>query len=273
MHPALLAIGTTALCPEPGPNPDVRVSVLNTGWIETVSTRISHGNHKHPFRIPLLVGHIHHPDGDVYVDAGLGNTTRTDRFPRFPLSTHNATIPSGSTLAEQANTPPTTILMTHLHYDHTGGLLDLTHDTEVWVSSEEWNTARTSNVAFPQARMREAVRWHSVDFGAGSATQRLGRPAIDVKGDGSIWYLSTPGHTPGSASVLVHAHDQPWLFIGDIAWVDEHLDDKNRPKWVSAIVDGRPKQQKDALDWARYLKSNCPSLQIVAGHEPRWAKP
>ena len=136
--------------------------------------------------IPMLVGHIAHPDGDVYVDAGLGNTSRTGEFPRFPLSADGSSIPPGSTLSEQAKTAPETILMTHLHYDHTGGLMDLTHATEVWVSEQEWATAETSNIAFPRRKMEQAVRWKSVKFDPGMATQRLGRPAIDVKGDGLL---------------------------------------------------------------------------------------
>ena len=273
MHPALLAIGTTTLCPEAGHNPHIEVSVLTTGWIHTSANRISADGKHEPMQIPMLVGHIQHPDGDVYIDAGLGNTSRTGSFPRFPLSADGTSIPPGWTLAEQADAAPKTVLMTHLHYDHTGGLMDLTHATEVWVSDEEWATAQTSNIAFPKRKMENAVRWKPIQFEPGMTTQRLGQPAIDVKGDGSIWYLSTPGHTPGSASVLVHAQDAAWLFVGDIAWVDAHLDGQKRPKWVSVLVDGRPRQHSAALDWARTLAQNCPSLKVVAGHEPRWAQP
>jgi len=267
----LLAAGNF-LCPGPGINKEVNVSVLHTGWVETNANRVTRGADKATIELPLLVGHIQHPLGDVYIDAGLGNTTREGTFPRFPLSPRNVTIPEGSTIAEQAPSTPRTVLTTHLHYDHTGGLLDLTHDTEVWTTEAEWQSVRTSNVAFPEGRMREAVTWRPVNMEAGQRNERLGRPAIDVHGDGSIWYLSTPGHTPGSASVLVHAADAAWLFIGDIAWVDEHLNGARRPQWVSLLVDGRPRAHKRALQWARSLRQQCPSLEIVAGHEPRWTE-
>jgi N-acyl homoserine lactone hydrolase len=266
----LMSLGSGFVCPGPALHAGVHVSVLNTGWVHTDARKVSANMEKNSMLLPLLVGQIEHPTGNVYVDAGLGDSTRNQQFPRFPLSATNIDIPPGFTLAEQANEPPGIVLMTHLHYDHVGGLLDLSQETEVWTTTREWNSKGTSNVGFPEKQMLTAVRWNPIHLEAGHAQERLGRPAVDVRGDGTIWYLSTPGHTPGAASVLVHATDGAWLFIGDIAWVDAHLENTHRPKWVSVVVDGRPRQQRDALQWARQLHRECPNLQIVAGHETRW---
>ena len=270
MKAALMSLGSGFVCPGPGLQAEVQVSVLNTGWAHTNTKRVVADADSRSLALPLLVGQIQHPDGTVYVDAGLGISTRNKRFPRFPLSPENIEIPSGFALVEQAVERPDIVLMTHLHYDHVGGLLDLSQETEVWTTLREWTSKGTSNVGFPERKMRTAVNWKPIDLEAKNAQQRLGRPAIDVRGDQTIWYLSTPGHTPGAASVLVHAADAAWLFVGDIAWVDEHLDEAHRPKWVSLLVDGRPKEQRTALRWARTLQRSCPDLHIVAGHERRW---
>ena len=273
MKAEILLATSNFVCPGPTTMEGVRVSVLNTGWVTTDRKKIIQGAHSKEMELPLLVGHIQHPDGDVYVDAGLGQTSRSNTYPRFPLSTQNIHIPPGWALAEQTTEPPKTVLMTHLHYDHIGGLLDLSPHTEVWTTEEEWRTARTSNLFFPDKRMSAAVSWRPVVLEAGRSDERLGVPAMDVKGDGTIWYLSTPGHTPGSASVLVHAEDGAWLFIGDTAWVNEHIAGASRPGWVSLLVDGRPSDHKRALQWVRTLHHLCPSLNIVAGHEASWTKP
>jgi N-acyl homoserine lactone hydrolase len=272
MNPATAALGASLVCPGPGLVEGVRVEVLNTGWVTADWRLVLDTGQSGAVKLPVLIGHIRHPDGDVYVDAGLGQTSRDGRYPRFPMISANIEVPPGLALVEQAQAPPATVLLTHLHYDHIGGLLDLDAQTEAWTTLEEWRTARTSNIAFPEARMNAAVKWRIVDLRAGNADQILGVPAHDVKGDGSIWYLSTPGHTPGAAAVLVLAEDAPWLFIGDTAWVDDHLGTGMRPRGVSIVVDGRPKEHKESLKWARLYKKKCPGLNVVAGHEPRWAE-
>jgi len=271
MNPTSIALGGALVCPQPSGLAGVEVEVLSTGWAATDEAKVE-THHEGATRLPLLIGRISHPAGDVYVDAGLGQTTRDGVFPRFPLSTNNLTIPPGAAIAERSSGEVPIVLLTHLHYDHIGGLFDLDTNTVAWTTREEWSTARTSNVAFSAAKLTHAVRWNVVDHDPGEAGQILGVPALDVRGDGSIWYLSTPGHTPGSASVLVLARADTWLFIGDIAWVDGHLDDSRRPWRVSLVVDGRPKQQKAALDWARLYREKCPDLKIVAGHEPKWVE-
>jgi len=263
-----LALASALNCPGPLAYSEVEVEVVTAGIVQTVWERIEHAGRTGAVRLPLLVGALTHPRGTILVDAGLGQQTRDGHYPRFPLSTSNIEVPAGHTVFERYGAP-LKVLLTHLHYDHVGGLLDLPN-AEVWTTLAEWTSTRARNVAFPESAMRDAVDWHVVDLQEGRAQQVLDRPAIDVMGDGTIWYLSTPGHTPGSASVLVLTRTQPWLFIGDIAWVDSHLENLRRPGWVSLVVDGEPRALTKSLKWARELKQKCPSLQIVAGHEPRW---
>jgi len=263
-----LAAGLT--CPTGLPGSDVTVEVVTTAIISAQWPMVVNNGRKGPVELPVLVGVIEHQGGAVLVDAGLGNATREGTFPRFPLrSGMSVRMPPGATIAERLDAPPRLVLMTHLHYDHVGGLLDLP-GASVWTTEAEWHTTMTSNLGFPEARMKDAVDWQVVPLREGRVQSALGRPAIDVMGDGSIWYISTPGHTPGSASVLVRAEDGPWLFIGDIAWVDDHLQDAQRPWWVSLVVDGRPRQLRKSTEWVRTLQESCPDLRIVAGHEPRW---
>jgi glyoxylase-like metal-dependent hydrolase (beta-lactamase superfamily II) len=213
MNSSTLALSLGLNCPQAGLVTGVKGNVLNTGWITSDWRQVVDSGKTDPVKLPVLVGHISAPVGNVYVDAGLGNSSREGTFPRFPLSMAQLDVPEGFTLLEQAPRHPRTVLMTHLHYDHTSGLLDLDPRTEVWTTNTEWR----------------------------------------------------------SASVLVAAEDGPWLFIGDIGWVDEHLTGAERPQHVSWVVDGRPKQLKTAPKWARLYREVCSGLKIVASHAPRWA--
>lgn len=270
MNPSSGVVSMAMVCPVPSPVEGVSVVLRNTGDSNPRRSLVLDDDLGGTIPMVYTVGHIKHPNGDVFVDAGLGKVTRDGSYPFWSRPNDQKTVGPGMALVEQIGGSPDTVLLTHMHFDHIAGLLDFDGTTEVWTTAEEWRTARTSNVAFNPRRFQQAVRFKPVDVRAGQAQQQLEKPAIDVKGDGTIWYLSTPGHTPGSASVLVRATDQVWLFIGDIAWMDEHLEHAHRPKLVSLLVDGRPREQRVALEWARLVKQQCPSINVVAAHEPRW---
>lgn len=257
-------------CPTGAPERGVTVEVVSTGTVRSDWRWVETGDREGPVDLPLLVGLIHHPQGVVTVDAGLGETTRVGAFPGWPFTRLDPVVPAGAAVAERLPSPPLRVLITHLHGDHTGGLLDW-QGAEVWVSEAEWAHYGNGGLGFPRRWMESVARWQPVDFGPGAATQVLGVPAVDVLGDGAIWYLSTPGHTPGSAAVLVRAVDGPWLFVGDTAWVESHLVDTRRPWLVAAVDDADHEALDQSLAWARWLKASCPDLRIIPGHDPGWA--
>jgi len=224
-----------------------------------------------PVMLPALVGIIRHPDALITVDAGLGSATREGAFPGFLLDRPGRhVVPEGETVVERLGRPPDLVLMTHLHHDHTSGLLDMP-GAKVWTTTDDWRAFGGGALGFPR-RLRAAVDWRPQDVRPGRAGQVLGRPALDVLGDGRIWYLALAGHTPGSAAVLVHAEDGPWLFIGDTAWVDQHLEGVRRPPLVRALIDAEPRAVSAGLDWAGRLKHGCPGLRVIVGHEPTLAE-
>lgn len=263
----LPALPVLLACPPATPNPTVAVEVVRTAIMHGVWSQVVDDGTRGPVELPALVGIIHHPDATILIDSGLGLESRAGRYPRFPLTLlSDVTVPEGEAIVERLPEPPDLVLMTHLHYDHVGGLLDLPGVT-VWTTDEDWRTYGGLAIGFPP-RLRNGVDWRPQDMGAGHATQVLGRPAVDVLGDGSIWYLSLPGHTPGAAAVLVRAEDGPWLFVGDTAWVDQHLAGARRPWLTRTVIDASIREEARSLAWARWMQAECPDLRVIAGHEP-----
>ena len=267
----MLPLPAELACPPVPPDPVVEVSVLSTGHVGADWRRVVDTGHEGPLEMPLLVGVLRHPDGLVLVDSGMGRTTQDGTYPRFPINRFGAVVPEGAAIVDQLDEAPQIVLTTHLHYDHVGGLLDLSPDTSAWVWDEAWRAYGRGGVpGFPARRMKQAVSWDVREV-EGSATQQvLGRPAQDVLGDGSIWYIHTPGHIPGAASILVFGTEGPVLFVGDTAWVDAHLEGPRRPPLTTAVVDAQPRLLARSLAWARWLYANCPELTVVSGHEPHW---
>lgn len=254
-------------CPPADPNPAVAVELVTTAFVHDDWKRVVDDGTAGPIAMPVQVGILRHPDATVLVDAGLGLSTRDGSYPGFPLSAlGELEVPAGQAIVERLPSPPDLVLMTHLHYDHIGGLLDLP-GVPVWTTDADWLTYGGGNVGFP-GRMKRAVDWRPQALRAGHADRVMGQAALDVLGDGSIWYLSLPGHTPGAAAVLVRAEDGPWLFIGDTAWVEKHLGTARRPLLTRTVIDASPRAARQSLEWARWLKAECPDLRIVPGHEP-----
>ena len=84
----------------------------------------------------------------------------------------------------------------------------------------------------------------------------------DVMGDGSLILLPTPGHTPGSSSLLVRTSQlPPILLIGDLAYnADMLMEDKVPGK-------GDAKQLRRSYAKVHQLKQQLPELVLVPSHD------
>ncbi|MCB9779473.1 MAG: MBL fold metallo-hydrolase [Alphaproteobacteria bacterium] len=255
-------------CPPPTADPAVHVEVVTTAYVHDDWKRVVDDGTTGPVAMAVMVGIVRTPDTTLLIDAGLGRSSAAGEYPGFPI-TALSELEVVAPIADQLDAPPDLVLLTHPHYDHVGGLFDLP-DVPVWITEADWRAYGKTTVGFPK-RLKRAVDWRPVALRAGQASQVLGRPAVDVLGDGRIWYLSLPGHTPGAAAVLVRAEDGPWLFIGDTAWVDKHLEGARRPWLTRTLLDADVHEVAESLEWARWLKAECPDLRVIAGHEPTLA--
>ncbi len=154
---------------------------------------------------------------------------------------------------------PRAVFFTHLHPDHTSGAADLPAGIDcVFDSAEQGFLARVA----VGSHFAGKARLRTLDFSAAQVMPPLG-PAIDLLGDGSLWAIATPGHTPGHTSYLVNG-PHPTLLVGDashFAWAFEH--DVAPRAWTSA--DGARAVQ--SLAQLRRFAAAYPQARIVFGHE------
>jgi glyoxylase-like metal-dependent hydrolase (beta-lactamase superfamily II) len=86
-------------------------------------------------------------------------------------------------------------------------------------------------------------------------------------GDGSLVLLPTPGHTPGSLSLLIRRQTRsPLLLVGDLTYGADLLERRQLPG-----VGGRS-QLADTTDQVLALKEQMPDLVILPAHDPTAAQ-
>ncbi|MDR8407835.1 N-acyl homoserine lactonase family protein [Nonomuraea sp. 3-1Str] len=230
--------------------------------------------------LPINVYVIEHEDGLVLFDAGQDRASVTDpgyfpggitgvmydRLARFdigPADTLTARLAAGGYDIADVHT----VVISHLHQDHIGGLRELT-GAEIVVSGKEWQTL---DGALPELRglLRSHIdlpglRWRRIEFGdvqdPGLAPFTTGH---DLFGDGSLVLLPTPGHTPGSLSLLVRGPGHPpLLMVGDLTY-DAHLLQEGHTPGV-----GERRQLADTTKAINSLREHNPGLVILPAHDP-----
>jgi len=158
-----------------------------------------------------------------------------------------------------------TIAFSHLHFDHTGGIACVPQ-AQLIVSKEEWAILSERHPEnewiFREHIELPSAKWQPVAFTPveDEALAMFGA-SHDLMGDGSMILLPTPGHTPGSTSMLVRSQElPPILLIGDITFEAEFLMRDQTPGT------GDARQLRATYEKVRELKRNMPGLLIVPSH-------
>jgi N-acyl homoserine lactone hydrolase len=229
---------------------------------------------------PINVYVIEHEQGLVLFDTGQDRDSVTDPhyFPKG-LTGHlyarlaRFAIRPGETLTERLRGigyepgQVRTVVLSHLHQDHIGGLGEL-GDAEIVVSAREWagldkQCAEVKGL-LPRHIKLPGLRWtqvllHPVD----DPSIAPFRAAHDLFGDGSMLLLPTPGHTPGSLSLLLRQEGMaPMLFVGDLTYDLEKLTAGRVPGV------GERRALLESTQAVKALNNIYPDLVILAAHDP-----
>jgi len=273
------------------PEPIGTVLVFSTG-----TTRI-HPQHAYGSRIPMyawILGSrrwtpprpvnayvIEHARGLVLFDLGQDRASVSDPDDYFPgqpirfLYDRLARFQIGpqetltAQLAERGYAPSDVRLavMSHLHEDHIGGIRELPN-AEFVLSSAEWATMEQPlpelrgflrrHIALPGVRYRK-VEFDPVSDPDFAPFDR----AHDLMGDGSLVLLPTPGHTPGSMSLLIRRLSGPsLLMVGDLTYEVELLEAGRIP----GVGDAAGLRKASAM--VRELGKRYPGLAVLPAHDP-----
>ena len=153
------------------------------------------------------------------------------------------------------------VIMSHLHWDHTGGMYLFPH-AQFHVMSGELQYAYWPLPAGPLYRRED------IEPTRGFAWNQIEGNELDFFGDGSIVVLHLPGHTPGNASLVVRLANRTIILAADTAHLRSGYEgDRPMPsdwntlqavqsirrlKQIARGLDAMVWMTHDPSDWAEY---------------------
>lgn len=239
---------------------EVSLHMMSTGTMESALGGMLAGE-VGTLRYPVPVFVIEHPHGLVAVDAGLHPdlSTSSDRLGPLdgPFRVHLPSDGSGTVGAQFASAgfDPAEIryvIVTHLHFDHVGGLVELPN-ARIIVQAAEW-AARNDE------RLVSSSAYNPADTEHGHDRLEI-EGDHDVFGDGTITCLLTDGHTAGHQSVRVRASNGAFVICGDCCYLRCTLADEHLPPFGV-----NRQRQLDAI--RRMAHERAEGASLIFGHDP-----
>lgn len=209
-------------------------------------------------RYPVPVYLIETGNERILIDTGLNPAAVADPAAYYerPDVFAMASLEQQQSVADQLD--PSTlskVVLTHLHWDHVGGLGLIPTSVPVVIQRREWEAGHEQAAV---QRNFFLVR----DYAGEEREVILVDGDHDLLGDGSVELLLTPGHTPGHQSVRIGD-----LVLGiDVAHFASGLDDHRFP----VFADDHEQQARSA---ERLRAMREAGSTVIPGHDPEIVVP
>jgi glyoxylase-like metal-dependent hydrolase (beta-lactamase superfamily II) len=259
--------------------------LFHCGWFRVPKGAFEKGAGFEVGRMPFLAAVAYHPErGPIVVDAPFGHegpANAGEVIGSFLRRTGQKFRPQWAIVPriEQLGFRPSEvddILMTHLHWDHTGGMKQLAH-AHFWVSETEWDFATglgpmeavaegyaPGDYRALQSRVRRLDLSDEVDIAGG----------FDVFGDGSVEAVPLPGHSPGHVGYRFRLTDgRTIFFVGDAVFTLPQITEGRAfgffPRIAATDADRAQATVTSLRDWWR---TDGRDQILVSSHDFGWGE-
>lgn len=234
--------------------------MLNVGWFTSPAGIWRRGDDLETrARFPVPAYLIETAEERILVDTGLNPGAVEDVAAHYEGADLSALVEleQAESVADQVDLSTLTrVVITHLHFDHAGGLALLPPSVPVLVQRREWEGAHDDDTVARNF-------FQPLDYSSAGDQVELVDGDHDLLGDGSIELLLTPGHTPGHQSVRV---GESLVIGGDVTHYAAGLDDHRFP----VFADDFDAQADSAV---RLREMRDAGAAVRPGHDPDVLQP
>ncbi|OPY88948.1 MAG: N-acyl homoserine lactonase AttM [Smithella sp. PtaU1.Bin162] len=252
----------------------MKLYIFQCGIIKTKKHLITMGRGLgEEFDVPVPFFLIRHPKGNVLFDTGNALAVAHDKIKHWGanvIETCNPFMNENDYVVAQLadigikSTDITHVIFSHLHLDHAGGTGDFPN-AAYYTQRAELQYAYVPDFFQASTYIRADfdkphLNWNLLDGYRDNYH--------DVFGDGKIQIVFTPGHTPGSQSLLLKLEKWgPTLLTGDCVYTEEILDEDILPGICYS-----PSDTIQSIKKIRALRRDR-GTRIITGHDPiAWIK-
>lgn len=220
---------------------------------------------------------VEHPEqGPLLVDFGYDRSIETD--PARTLGFLFGKVAMKHRLAERtlreeveargvAPADVKTVVMTHLHLDHTSGSGDWPDATVVVDQTEKKAAGSAGPGPYVRNHLKTIDRWRELDFAQAEPFESFAH-TIDLFGDGLVRLVSSPGHSPGHVSVLLQLGDRYALLLGDAAMSTVEL----QHPVVDGIIMNQDAYIRSASEAREFMRAHPDTLAIPSHDQDLWSR-
>jgi N-acyl homoserine lactone hydrolase len=263
----------------------MRIHAIQTGHVPIKQAQIEGRGHGTWRRLqPLFPGDwvettpvyafaIEHPEGVIIVDTGAGAHLKQSPpwhpffrlAVRFEIEPEQEIGPQLSSVGIGARDVKTVVL-THLHSDHDGGLAHFPHSR---ILADSGEIAQAAGIAgairgyLPYRRPQwfdpQPLPWQQSPYGPFRRSARL-------TAAGDIVAVPTPGHTPNHVSVIVRDGEEQIMLAGDASYLESTM----RRGAIDGVGADEAAQEQTLAD-IRALCAARPTVYLPT-HDPQSAE-
>jgi N-acyl homoserine lactone hydrolase len=195
--------------------------------------------------------------GNVLVDTGINDlqvVNKTAKGPNRWQRNPDEILENQLAKYQLAIGDITTVILTHLHYDHCSNLTKFSN-AEIILSAKEWDYVRSPT--FMNSVMHQAIQ-PIIDYLDAKTSSELNLINGDYKLSDQLNIIEAGGHTPGSLMVAATYGPERYLMTGDAVFLIDNVI-RNIPIGFSM----EPENSRAVLE----KLSKYPG-KLLTGHDP-----
>ncbi len=232
----------------------MHIERLDVGWFTAPAGIFRAGDDMdRTIRFPVPAYVVETASERILIDTGLNPAAIADPASYYerPDIFVSSVLEQEQSVAEQLDVRTLTkVVLTHLHWDHVGGLPLIPASVPVVIQRSEWAAGHDDAAV-------QRTFFLTRDYADGGREVILIDGDHDLLGDGSIELLLTPGHSPGHQSIRIGE-----IVLGiDVAHLASGLDAHRFP----VFADDREQQGRSA-ELLRAMRDS--GLTFIPGHDP-----